>query len=100
MDCKRESFSFNYLGATIVGATIGGTPKKKSFWKPLTNNIKTKLSAWKCKTISKADRLILIKAVLDAIPTYWMGIHKNPSRDNKRTGSVRKKILLGRIQQK
>lgn len=56
---------------TYSGAVIGTFPRKQSFWKPLIKKIKTKFTQWKCGTLSKSGRLLLIKAVLDAIPIYW-----------------------------
>lgn len=82
----------NYLGATI-----GGSPKKKVFWKPLARKIKTKLNAWRCSIISKAGRLVLIKAILNAIPTYWMGIHKVPVGITKEIELQERKFLWGEI---
>lgn len=74
LGCSSGKFPFQYLGATV-----GGKPTKKSFRFPLIKKIKTKFAAWKCPSLSKAGRLVLIKAVINSIPSYWFSLNKLPS---------------------
>lgn len=73
LKCEADSIPFMHLGAFI-----GASCKKKHFWKPLTKKITTSLSKWRCNTLLKPGRLIMINAVLDALPVYWMTLFNFP----------------------
>lgn len=73
LHCKVGKIPFTHLGATISFSC-----KRKSFWKPLMKKIITRFSKWKCNTLSKPGRVVLINAVLDALPNYWMALYKIP----------------------
>lgn len=63
----------HYLGLpSLVGCT-----KKKSF-SIIKERIWKKLKGWKEKLLSQAGREILVKAVVQAIPTYTMSCFKLP----------------------
>ena len=63
----------HYLGLpSLVGRT-----KKKSF-SIIKERIWKKLKGWKEKLLSQAGREILVKAVVQAIPTYTMSCFKLP----------------------
>jgi hypothetical protein len=42
LNCKVSKFPFLYLGLSI-----GGDPRRLSFWEPVVNTIKSRLSGWK-----------------------------------------------------
>ena len=54
-----------------------GKNKKNSF-KEIKVKLARKLAGWKAKLLSKAGKEILIKAVAQAIPTYFMSYFKIP----------------------
>ena len=54
-----------------------GKNKKNSF-KEIKVKLARKLVGWKEKLLSKAGKEILIKAVAQAIPTYFMSYFKIP----------------------
>lgn len=54
------------LEANLQGRNIG--------WKKIT----TKFTSWRSSTLSQAGRLVLIRSVLDSIPTYWLSLKKLP----------------------
>jgi hypothetical protein len=56
MNCRVGALPFVYLGLTI-----GGDPRKLSFWRPILNSIKSRLSNWKSKFSLFGGRLILFK---------------------------------------
>ena len=66
-DCER------YLGLPVVGEK-----SKVNTFKDLREKITNRALGWKEKYISKASRVILIKMVAHAIPTYSMSIFKIP----------------------
>ena len=62
-----------YLGIP----SISGRSKKLVF-SSLLDRIWKKLQGWKEKLLSRAGKEILLKAVIQAIPTYLMGVYKLP----------------------
>ncbi|XP_048501337.1 uncharacterized protein LOC125497714 [Beta vulgaris subsp. vulgaris] len=60
-----------YLGIpSITGRS------KKILFDSLLNRIWKKLQGWKEKLLSRAGKEVLLKAVIQAIPTYLMGVYK------------------------
>jgi len=57
---------------------IGGTSRRLSFWEPVLNRIKARLSGWSSKHLSFGGRLILLKSVLSSLPVYALSFFKAP----------------------
>jgi hypothetical protein len=74
LNCKLGKVPFLYLGLPI-----GGNPRLLSFWDPVVNRIKSRLSAWQSRYLSFGGRLILLKSVLTALPVYALSFFKAPS---------------------
>jgi len=53
-----------------LGMPIGGNSRLKQFWQPMIEKVNSRLSNWKDKLISMADRVCLIKSVLSALQLY------------------------------
>lgn len=63
-----------YLGIpTIIGRS------KKTIFAALKDRIWKKVQGWKEKLLSRAGKEVLIKSVIQAIPTYLMGVYRLPS---------------------
>ncbi|XP_056695804.1 uncharacterized protein [Spinacia oleracea] len=72
---KQVDEHAKYLGIpTIIGRS------KKSVFAALKDRIWKKLQGWKEKLLSRAGKEVLIKSVIQAIPTYIMGIYKLPGK--------------------
>ncbi|PNX72437.1 ribonuclease H [Trifolium pratense] len=71
LHCKIGKTPFNYLGLPI-----GGNPRRLSFWKPVIDKIKSRLSTWKCSNMSMGGRLVLLKATLSSLPVYFLSFFK------------------------
>ncbi|CAJ2663689.1 unnamed protein product [Trifolium pratense] len=73
--CKVGKIPFLYLGLPI-----GGDPRRLSFWDPVLNRLKNRLSGWKSRFLSFGGRLVLLKSVLTSLPVYALSFFKAPSR--------------------
>ncbi|GAU49411.1 hypothetical protein TSUD_407260 [Trifolium subterraneum] len=74
LHCNVGKIPFLYLGLSI-----GGDPRRLSFWEPVLSRIKKRLSGWKSRFLSFGGRLILLKSVLTSLPVYALSFFKAPS---------------------
>ena len=71
LNCKVGKVSFMYLGLSI-----GDNPQRLSFWEPIVNRIKSRLSDWNSHFLSFGGRLVLLKSVLTSLPVYALSFFK------------------------
>jgi len=63
----------SYLGALLIASAL-----KHSSWRILLENLEARLSSWTHISLNMASRLVLIKAVLQAMPLYLFSILAAP----------------------
>nr|GEZ18318.1 RNA-directed DNA polymerase, eukaryota, reverse transcriptase zinc-binding domain protein [Tanacetum cinerariifolium] len=80
---------------TYLGSKVGGCMSRIQNWNDVVENMSSRLSKWKMKTLSIRGRLTLIKAVLGAMPIYHMSIFKVPLGVLKRMESIRCRFFNG-----
>jgi len=90
LNCDRMSVPLSYLGLEV-----GGNPRKKKFWEPVLNKIKSRLNMWKGRFLSMAGRLCLIKSILSAIPLYYLSLFRAPEDVCKSIIRIQRKFLWG-----
>jgi len=90
LNCGQMSHPFKYLGLEV-----GGNPRKKSFWEPVLDKLKAKLSVWKGRFLSLAGKTCVIKSVLTAIPLFYLSVFKAPESVYKSITSIQRKFLWG-----
>lgn len=95
LGCQIGSWPMKYLGVPI-----GFSCKRKVFWEPLVKNFKRKLAQWKAESLNQAGRLILVKAVMDNLPIYWLNLHKIPTSVCERLERIRRDFIWGHINAK
>jgi hypothetical protein len=66
VNCRQGDVPFKYLGLPI-----GANPKSEATWKPLLDNIRKRLFSWRNKHISFGGTIVLINAVLNAMPIFF-----------------------------
>jgi len=71
LSCKMGKLSFLSLGFPI-----SGNPRMLSFWEPVLNRIRSRLSVWKSRFLSFGGGLILLKFVLTALLVYALSFFK------------------------
>lgn len=87
----KSSRSFEkYLGLPIVIWR-----SKAIAFHSLINKTWIMISNWKTKALSVVGKEVLIKAILQVIPTYTMGIFVLPHSITQRLNMLLKKILVG-----
>jgi len=90
LNCDQMSVPFSYLGLEV-----GGNPRKKKFWDPVLNKLKSRLSVWKGRFLSMTGRLCLVKSVLSAIPLYYLSLFKAPEEVCKCITRIQRRFLWG-----
>ncbi|XP_021736564.1 uncharacterized protein LOC110703122 [Chenopodium quinoa] len=79
-----------YLGIpTVVGRS------KKAIFAAILDRMWKKLQGWKEKLLSRAGKEVLLKAVIQAIPTYLMGVYKFPCSVVEKIGSAMARFFWG-----
>jgi len=62
-----------------LGLPIGGNARRLSFWEPIIDRIKSRLSSWKSKHLSLGGRLFLLKFVVSSLLVYALSFFKAPT---------------------
>ena len=70
------NFSVMHLPFKYLGLIIGGNHRFVSFWKPIVDKIKNRLSRWKGRLMLLAGRVCLIKSVLSPLPLFYLSFFK------------------------
>ncbi|GJZ10861.1 RNA-directed DNA polymerase, eukaryota, partial [Tanacetum coccineum] len=88
--CKPATLPMSYLGIKV-----GDNMTRINAWKEVLSKVSNKLSRWKVKTLSVRGRLTLLKAVLGAIPTYYMSLYRAPLAVVTSLEAIRSKFFIG-----
>ncbi|GJS32135.1 putative reverse transcriptase domain-containing protein [Tanacetum coccineum] len=73
--CAILQVLFSYLGSKVSCLM-----SRIQSWNEIVNNMLTRLSKWKLKTLSIGGRLTLLKSVLGSLPIYHMSLFKVPAK--------------------
>ena len=66
------------LPVTYLDISLRANPRKMATWKPIIERTEKRLAVWKAKTLSRVGRLVLIKAVLNNLPIFYLGLFRIP----------------------
>lgn len=93
LGCQQGNTLFKYLGASI-----GSSPKKLSFWQPLLKKVDDKIKSYAAERLSIAGRLVLLKAAIDSVPIYWFSLYKIPTTICNLIEAKRRRFLWGEVE--
>ncbi|KAJ0578957.1 putative reverse transcriptase zinc-binding domain-containing protein [Helianthus annuus] len=88
--CKPERPPFKYLGL-MVGANMN----RVSNWQPVMEIFFSRLAKWKAHLLSIGGRVVLIKSVLESLPSYYFSLYKAPKKVINDLEALIKKFLWG-----
>jgi len=88
LNCSQGSVPFKYLGLPV-----GANSRSMSTWEPLVENLSGKLNSWGHKYISFGGRIVLLNAVLNAIPIFYLSFLKLPVQVWRRLVSIQWEFL-------
>jgi len=81
------------LPITYLGVPLGASMSRFSSWQPIIERIQNRLSSWKASCISRAGKLILIKAVLSSLPVYYLSIFKMSKKVAAEINRIQRRFL-------
>nr|XP_025639300.1 uncharacterized protein LOC112734266 [Arachis hypogaea] len=68
-------------------------PRLVKTWKPIIDKVEEKLSLWKAKVLNKAEKLVLIKSVLNSLPVYYLSLFKMAKAVAEKLISLQRRFL-------
>jgi hypothetical protein len=90
LNCRLGSLPFTYLGLPV-----GANPHRLSTWVPMLEAVKRRLGSWGNKFVSLGGRIVLIKAVLNSIPLFFLSFLKMPVKVWKEVVKIQRNFLWG-----
>jgi len=90
MHCREGSLPFKYLGLPV-----GVNPRRLSTWEPLLDCLNKRLNSWANKYVSLGGRVVLLNAVLNAIPMFYLSFFKLPMKVWKKVVRIQRQFLWG-----
>jgi hypothetical protein len=95
LNCRIGCTPFKYLGLTV-----GGNPRSVTTWEPMLNTIRSRLGSWGNKFVSLGGRIVMINAVLSAIPIFYLSFLKMPVKVWREVVKIQRKFLWGGLADK
>ncbi|WJX67429.1 hypothetical protein P8452_51895 [Trifolium repens] len=92
LNCRLGVLPFKYLGLPV-----GANPRLCSTWKPMLDTIKGRLGAWGNKYVSLGGRIVLINAVLNSLPIFFLSYFKMPVKVWQEVVKIQRKFFWGGI---
>ena len=86
--CRIEELPTIYLGMPL-----GANNKALNIWDGIIEKTEKRLALWKSQYLSLVDRVVLINAVLNSLPTYVMSLFPIPGEVLKFLDKLRRDFL-------
>ncbi|XP_041999683.1 uncharacterized protein LOC121749153 [Salvia splendens] len=91
----EEECGVSKLPLIYLGIPLGASPHKAQTWKPIIEKVERRLALWKARTLSKAGRLVLVKAVLSNLPLYYLSLFRMPKKSSSTHHPSTEALFLG-----
>ncbi|GMI78245.1 hypothetical protein HRI_001493800 [Hibiscus trionum] len=88
--CAVGKFPSDYLGLPL-----GFKRNSVAIWDPIFEKFYRHLASWKGKNLSYSGKLVLVKSVLSALPSYYMSLFKVPCIVIRKLNSILANFLWG-----
>eukprot|EP00253_Pinus_taeda_P031502 PITA_31502 len=83
------------LPSTYLGAPLTASAIKQPAWRVLLEKFESKLNLWTYRSLNMANRAVLIKSILQAMPLYLFSILAAPKWVLKRLRNLQRDFLWG-----
>lgn len=88
LGCKVSEFPFTYLGLPLSNKRL-----PKAAYLPLIHKLNSRLAGWAAKHLSIVGRIVLLNAVLSALPLYFMMVLRLPKWVITQIDKIRRRFL-------
>lgn len=92
INCREGFIPFIYLGLPVEA-----NPRRLTTWEPLFESLKNKLNSSGNKYVSLGGRVVLLNAVLNAIPIFHLSFLKLLVKVWKRVVKIQREFLWGGV---
>jgi hypothetical protein len=92
LNCRIGKTPFKYLGLPV-----GANPRLMSTWKPMIDVIRGRIGSWGNKYLSFGGRIVMLNAVLNAIPIFYLSYLKMPTNVWREVVRLQRKFLWGGV---
>jgi len=90
LNCSEGMIPFKYLGLPV-----GANPSKLVTWEPLLEHLSRKLHSWGNKYVSLGGRIVLLNAVVNVIPIFYLSFLKMPKKVWRKIVKIQHDFLWG-----
>jgi len=90
LECSLVQLPMMYLGIPL-----GASMRKSASWQCIIDKIHKRLQSWKSSCLSRTGRLVLVKAVLNCLPIYYLSLFKLPKKVANDIIRLQRKFLWG-----
>jgi len=88
LNCRQGMMPFMYLGLPV-----GANPRRVETWEPLVEHLRRRLLSWGNRYISLGGRIVLLNAVLNSIPIFYLSLMKMAVKVLKLIVSLQRNFL-------
>jgi hypothetical protein len=92
---KKKLLHYSIIWNAYLGLPVGARSRSMSTWEPMLESIWGRLGSWRNKYISLGGRIVLIKAVLNAIPIFYLSYIKMPVKVWRELVKIQRQFLWG-----
>ena len=81
------------LPCRYLGLPLSAGRLRVADWQPVVGKVEQRLEGWKAKILSKGGRLVLLRSVLSAIPTFYLSVFRIPASIEQRLSGIMRKFF-------